>query len=323
MIDEGDRKKTAFCTIVTADYLPFAKTLFKSLRKFDSNILAFVLIVDSPTSGSLDDLIPVTLEELQDVPLSQEIIRRYRKNPNALRWSLKSILLIHLLKTSKFEQVFFVDPDLYFYSDFKFLYEELCDHAFLLSPHWGCMHPKKSEVYFQRLMTDGLYNAGFLGATAKGLPTLQWWADSCLRACERDKSRGLHDDQGYLNLFPILSPDTKILNHRGCNVAEWNRFEVSRSFDEHGNLILDEIYPLVFIHFSNLGYLVEHDPLLVPFLQAYEKELRKNGFTRSLMEPAQGFVRRNRLKNLTFLERVVRKLVGERKFSIIKGWNID
>lgn len=313
-------RKPVFCTIITQNYAPFAKTLFDSIKVFDKDIETISLIIDHPFDNSLGDSQLLHLDDIKGVPFSKELIKKYLGNSNALRWSLKSVLMIHLLQSGKYDQVFFVDPDLYFFSDFKFLYDELGDRSFLLSPHWGCMHPIKSEVYFQRLMTDGLYNAGFLGATAKGLPTLQWWAESCLRACERDKSRGLHDDQGYLNLFPILSLDTKILNHKGCNVAEWNRFEISRSLDEYGNLILDEIYPLVFIHFSNLGYLVEHDPLLIPYLERYEEELRKNGFEGSLIAPAKNFVHRQRLKQLNFFERLVRKVLGHDRFAGLKGW---
>lgn len=312
--------KRAFCTVITSDYIPFARTLFQSLRTFDPGIEAYSLVIDQPKSGSFDEFHILHLQDLAGVSLSQEIFKKYSDHSNALRWSLKSVLMIHLLQDKKYDQVFFVDPDLFFYSDFKFLYEELGDNSFLLSPHWGCMHPDKSALYFQRLMTDGLYNAGFLGTTAKGLPTLHWWAESCLYACERDKSRGLHDDQGYLNLFPILCPDTKILNHKGCNVAEWNRFEIPRSLDGHGNLILNGNYPLVFIHFSNLGYLVEHDPLLIPYLERYEVELRKNGFEGSLITPAKNFVHRQRLKQLNFFERLVRKVIGQDRFSRFKGW---
>lgn len=310
----------AFCTIITNSHIPFAKSLFSSLKKFDSQIDFFALIVDQAECTNLRDFQVLGLVDFENDFLSKRVQKKYSEDLNTLRWSFKSVLMIHLLKSKKYDQVFFVDPDLYFYADFRFLFEELGDRSFLLSPNWGCMHPKKSEVYFQHLMTDGLYNAGFLGATAKGLSTLQWWAESCLRACERDKSRGLHDDQGYLNLFPILSPDTKILNHKGCNVAEWNRFEISRSLDEHGNLILDGIYPLIFIHFSNLGYLVEHDPLLIPYLERYEEELRKNGFEGSLIAPAKSFVHRQRLKHLNFFERLVRKVIGHDRFAGLKGW---
>jgi hypothetical protein len=312
--------KVAFCTIITKSHIPFSKTLFQSLNKYDSEIESFSLIVDSEISFNIEEFQVIRLQELFCVLHAEEISKKYFHDIDALRWSLKSVLMIFLLQSKKFDQVYFVDPDLYFYSDFHFLYQELNNHSFLLSPHWGCMHPEKSEVYFQRLMTDGLYNAGFLGATSKGLSTLYHWAELCLHACERDKNRGLFVDQAYLNFFPILNPDSKIVYHRGCNVAEWNRFEISRSLDENGDLILDGIYPLVFIHFSNLGYLVEHDPLLIPYLERYEEELRKNGFVGSLIAPARSFVHRQRLKQLNFLERIVRKVLGQESFAKFKGW---
>jgi hypothetical protein len=310
----------AFCTIITRSHLSFAKTLFQSIRKFDAEAEFFGLVVDGINPSEMTEFVALEPDHLSERNLTYSLMNQYQDNPDALRWSLKSVLLIHLLNTQKFDQVFFVDPDMYFYSDFRFLYEELGDRSFLLSPHWGCMDPRISSLYFQRLMTDGLYNAGFLGATLKGISTLRWWAESCLRACERDKSRGLHDDQAYLNLFPILNPDLGIITHRGCNVAEWNRFEVSRSLDSEGNLVLDQVFPLVFIHFSNLGYMVEHDPLLVPYLEKYEVQLRKNGFEGSLVSSAKGYVERQRLRKLSWSERIVRRVIGRNRFSRIKGW---
>lgn len=310
----------AFCTVITRSHLPFAKTLFKSIRKFDAEAELFGLIVDGIYPAEMTDFVVLEPKNLSEQFLTDSLFNRYKDIPDALRWSLKSVLLMHLLNSQKFNQVFFVDPDIYFYSDFRFLYEELGNRSFLLSPHWGCTDPRISPVYFQRLMTDGLYNAGFLGATAKSISTLRWWAESCLRACERDKSRGFHDDQGYLNLFPILNPDSRIITHRGCNVAEWNRFEVNRSLDSEGNLILDQVFPIVFIHFSNLGYLVEHDPLLIPYLEKYEVQLTKNGFEGSLLSSAKGYVDRQRLRKLSWSERFVRRVIGRNRFSRIKGW---
>lgn len=300
--------------------MPFAKTLFQSIRKFDQEVDLIALVVDPlqiPTSVDFEILIPTVLSDSEYV---KRIFNKYSQQPNELRWSLKSVLMIHLLKSGKYDQVFYVDPDLYFYSDFRFLYQELGLNSFLLSPTWGCTNPKNSELYFTLLMTDGLFNAGFIGSTENGLDTLYWWANNCLHVCERDKSRGLHDDQSYLNLFPILCPDSKILWHRGCNVAEWNRFENIRSLSSEGALVINGTYPLVFIHFSNLGYLVEHDPLLVPYLERYEMEVKKNGYKENLLSPAKNYVNRQRLKGLTFFERVIRKAIGTKRFSQFKGW---
>lgn len=310
----------SFCTIITNNYLPFAKTLFQSLKEFDNSIKLFVLVVDDFNIEQKLDLDFISLSDLPEPKLVNNILSKYSQNPNAIRWSLKPILLIHLLKDLGFEKAFYVDSDLCFYSDFNFLYEELGTHSFLLSPHWGCLDPLKSELYFKSAMTDGLYNAGFLGATIKGLDSLYWWANMCLYACEKDKSRGLHDDQAYLNHFPILNPDTKILIHRGCNVADWNRFENIRSLSPEGELILNGFFPLVFIHYTNLGYLVEHDPLLVPYLIEYEKRLQQNGWKGDLVRSAKGFVSRKRLRELSWLDRIVRKLIGKKRFSKFKKW---
>lgn len=311
--------RNSFCTIITPDYLPFARVLFQSIYKFDSNLDFYVLVVGD-IKFQHESFFVLKLNELDDRDLVRQIEIKYSNELNSLRWSLKSLLMIHLLKTGKYDQVFFVDPDICFYSDFTFLYDFLGTSSILLSPHWGCMDPFVSELYFNRLMTDGIYNGGFIGASKSGLNALYWWARMNIYACERDKNKGLFVDQAYLNVLPIINPDYKAISHRGCNVAEWNRHENHRSLDENGNLLINKEFPVVFIHFSNLGYLVEHDPLLVPFLERYEKDLKRNGFEGSLLSPAKSFVNRKRLKSLSFFERLIRKTLGINRFAKFKGW---
>lgn len=313
--------KRAFCTIITFNYIPFAKTLFQSIKTFDHNVKAFALVVDNDICFEFEEFKVLNLLDLSDIVFTKEISKKYSSDINSLRWSLKSVLMIHLLQDKKFDQVFFVDSDLFFYSDFKFLYNELGQNSFLLSPHWYCMDPNNSKVDLYRLMTDGLYNAGFLGATSRGLSTLYWWAKMCLHSCCIDYQRGLFVDQAYLNVFPLRNPDSKIINHRGCNVASWNRIENVRSLSSDGKLYLNEVYPLVFIHFSDIPRLIQHDELLKPFLEKYEVELKRNGFEGSLISPAKEFIQRQKLKKLTYIERIVRKVLGKKKFSKFKGWD--
>lgn len=313
----------AFATVITISYIPFAKTLFQSLRKFDSDIEAFALLVDSEYKFDFPEFQCLQLADLSEVKLVKEIKKKYYNNPNALRWSLKSVLMIHLLKTAKCEQVFFVDPDLYFVNDFKFLYQDLGDRSFLLSPNWGCLDPEKSIPYFQNSQTDGLYNAGFLGATSKGLDTLTWWAEMCLYSCEKNKAIGLNDDQGYLNHFPIRNPDTRVITHRGCNIGEWNRFENVRKLKDQGKILINDIYPMIFIHFSNISSLIEFDTFLIPYLKEYELELKKNGFSKNFYDYASRSINRRKLSNLNVAERFLRKLIGHSNFLKLKGWNID
>jgi hypothetical protein len=248
------------------------------------------------------------LVDLTEQELVNRIQNKYASNSDAFRWSLKSVLMTHLLKSNPKSQVFFVDPDICFFSNFRFLYRELGDSPFLLSPHWKRPTPGPQDDSFVSLFTHGLFNAGFVGATYKGLDTLRWWTEMCLHACEDNCQLGLFVDQKYLDLIPLREPDTKILSHRGCNVAVWNRFECDRSYGKEGGVIINDKFPLVFVHFTYLAYLIEHDPVLVDLLDIYDQKLWDNGLSYSLVQRAQAYIERQKLRNLSLWDRLVRKL---------------
>lgn len=306
---------TFFCTIITSSFLPFAKTLFQSLTRFDPEIEFYALIVDGKLEKERVDFKILYLEDLSEQELVKKIRLKYSNSTDSFRWSLKPVLLIHLLKNHSRSQVFFVDPDICFYSDFTFLYRELGDSPFLLSPHWKRPTPDPKDDSFVSLFTHGLYNAGFVGATSKGINTLRWWAEMCLYACEDNSQLGLFVDQKYLDLFPLKEPDTKILSHRGCNVAVWNRFECQRAYDKEGQVIINGSYPLVFVHFTYLAYLIEHDQVLADLLQVYDQRLRENGLSYSLVQRAQAYIERQKLKKLNLWGRLVRKLNNMSSFK--------
>lgn len=314
--------KISFCTIITNEYLPFAKTLYDSLSQFDVEFDFYTLIIDNSSYSNNLNFKFLKLSDLKDRDLVLMVSKRYKEDPDALRWSLKPLVLINLLKQG-YEKVFYVDPDLYFYSDYSFLFDQLDGNSFLLSPHWGCVDPKVSEEYFFNLLTEGIYNAGFLGVTEKGVDTLYWWANMCLYACEKDRNKGIYDDQAYLNLFPLLNSDSKIITHRGCNVAEWNRFENKRSLSTDGTLLINAQFSLVFIHFSNVSYILESDSLLIPYLRAYETKLIDNGWNGNLIGNAKSFLKRKRLRTLSIIDKIIRKGFGNKILFRWKGWGID
>lgn len=304
-----------FCTIITFDFLPYAKTLYQSLVQFDYEIEFFVLFVNGknkPIDAKFECLF---LEDLEEIDLVSQIQKKYHSNLNALRWSLKSILLIHLLKKFSNDQVFFIDPDICFFSDFRFLYKQLGHSSLLLSPHWKRPISSSEDDSFISLFTHGLYNAGFIGATSKGVATLTWWAEMCLYACEDNIEKGLFVDQKYLDLFPLLNTEVKVLTHKGCNVAVWNRYECQRSFSENGSIIINGNYPVVFVHFTYLPNLIQHDPHLVKLLEEYDKRLIRNGLPKSLLVKASEFNQRQKLKSLNIFQRIVRKVIGHKTYS--------
>lgn len=179
--------------------------------------------------------------------LAQKIIKKYKAQSDCLRWSLKSCYLLFLLETA--HKVIYVDNDIYFFDDFSFLFKDLDNYAILLSPHHYPRDPEKNQNWFEANFRVGLYNAGFIAVSTKAKAALEWWAKACLYRCEKNYWRGLFDDQKYLDLMPIVEKNSKVLDHLGCNVAEWNKEECRQS-EQNGKVLINEIFPLIFYHFN-------------------------------------------------------------------------
>ena len=226
-------------------------------------------IPDGVTLTYLDTL------ELNDV--EREIILKYQDNPDGLRWSLKSVWLRSLLTSGGYQQVIFVDPDMFFFNDPQFLFDELNEGSILLSPHWRSSDPKKDAFNFELNFRDGIYNGGFLGASFGGIPALEWLARACLHKCEIDHERGLFYDQKYFDLLPSRFKDIRILRHKGCNVANWNQVDCIRVLVDD-QVLINGTDPVVFIHFTKstiLGIRNGTDSLLIAYLNEYESSLSR------------------------------------------------
>jgi len=156
---------------------------------------------------------------------------------------------LRYLTDSKADKVIYTDNDIYFYGDYAFLFELLDTHNFLLTPHHYPRDPTKDQNWLEANFKVGLYNAGFVGVNKSAAHSLDWWAECCAYRCEKNPLRGTFDDQKYLDLIPIIDEGAHILRHSGCNVAEWNRAVISRS-EKEGNVMLDGIYPLIFVHYN-------------------------------------------------------------------------
>jgi hypothetical protein len=241
-----------FCTIITSSHLGYAEALAKSLHAHGDDYLLYVLVVDSDSRDrSRPGFKVLSLPEV-DCELSGLLARRYLDSGkhNEFRWSMKSVLLLHLLGREKAGKVIFVDPDIAFFKDPRFLFDLLDSSNVLLTPHWRCNDPSKDPANFRLLMTEGHFNAGFVAVSSGAEEALEWWARICLGRCERARSEGLFVDQSYLNLFPVYFDKVRIMRHRGCNVANWN-LEMNRRELSDGKVKINGNDPVVFIHFTN------------------------------------------------------------------------
>jgi lipopolysaccharide biosynthesis glycosyltransferase len=274
----------AVCTILDSDFLHYALSLNKSMLRFRF-VKLYILITDNKLDDEhklkqeFQNIEFLYLEDIEETYNGKNIVSKYRGvYENGLRWSLKPILMLHLLSMHK--RIIFLDCDLCFFSDFKFLFDELEEHKLILTPHWRNSNPNiciEGELHhFNYLFMTGLFNAGFIGASDKGIDVLKWWARCCHHRCEINLAEGQYADQTYLNLMPIYFEGIKILRHKGCNVSEWNYAECKRTLREDGEIMINDSYPIVFIHF--IGNLIRdikegRDHLLTPHLEFWQESM--------------------------------------------------
>ena len=237
-----------------------------------------ILVVDKKIESNVPGIDYISLDEIKRAfPDDYKKIQHYEQNTDTiLRWALKPLLAKYLLQEKELERLIFLDPDLYFFNDPSFLFEELKEKAFLLSPHWRSRDPFKDSRNFEELFTGGIFNGGFFGCNADSIEILDWWLDAC--AYKMVKENGLYVDQGYLTLLPVYFPEkTGIIHHKGCNVSSWNMIECDRSL-QGDELILAGEYPLIFVHFTGgtiFSILSSYDPLLKPHLEEYENAIKR------------------------------------------------
>lgn len=240
-----------FCTISTRSHLYKALALADSLQQGNDYVL-HVLVVDGREDVVHSRCKFWYLSDLSADTQAQKIITKYSSNADKLRWSLKPVFMKHLLSGSSdaLEKVIYVDNDIFFYNDYKFLFDLLEQNNFLLTPHYYRNDPRSHQNWFEANFRVGLYNAGFVGASKTAVDGLNWWAECCLYRCEKNIFRGLFDDQKYLDLLPVIDSKTHIVRHQGCNVAGWNT-EVCKRVIVDNVVRINGEYPIVFIHYND------------------------------------------------------------------------
>lgn len=247
------------CTIVTESHLRYARALAQAAKRYrDVDFVA--LVIDAKSAPEIEGAKTLLPSDLASEPV--------RGTQDQIRWTSKSILLQHLLET--YERAIFFDPDVLICNDYGFLFEQLHETGILLTPHWRPINTP-SDSQYPYIFTDGMFQAGFIGASRDGLPALRWWEAACRRSCVKHNRRGLWVDQKYLDVFPAyFSEITTVVTHRGCNVAHWNDIE-NRRERVGDEVLINGVDPIIFVHVSGM-----RDPDLAHLYEAYDRALAES-----------------------------------------------
>ncbi len=269
-MNQFHKRQTAYCTVSTTNHLYKASALFSSLQLHDGEADRICWCIDGNSSSEMDNGVLIHRTGFPSDERIDQLFSKYSSNKDNIRWSLKPIVMEYLLQT--YDKVVYVDNDICFFNSPAFIWDRLDENDVLLTPHHYPRNPEKDQNWLEANYKVGLYNAGFVAANKNAVEALRWWAGCCLYRCEKSWFRGLFDDQKYLDLMPIVHPNTKVMEHHGCNVAGWNVDVCKRTLDPSGSITINDKWPIVFIHFNGFSIraiLNGDDPLLKPHLDKY------------------------------------------------------
>jgi hypothetical protein len=283
----------AILTIVSNNYLHFARTMLQSAKAHHPGASLYCVIVDTDLSYAKalnKEFAAISIADLK-LPLGEEFLFQYsilELNTAVKPWAIEYLL------EREHDVVIYVDPDVYFYTVMTDAVSALSTDAdILLTPH--LLAPiidakTPSELDIRRA---GTYNLGFCGVneSPNARKFLRWWQQKLTRNCVVDLKNGIFVDQGWIDLVPGLFEKVGILRHPGYNVAYWNLAQrpISKAV---GGTYLSDNKPLVFFHFSGLDpfnpnafskyqdrYMLSTLGPAVELLENYVKKVLQNGAT--------------------------------------------
>ncbi len=244
------------CTIVSRNFLSYARVLAQSFRAHHPDASFFVLLVD-PLDSDLDTKSePFTIVPIADLDIPNKEQMCFRYGIRELHTAVKPFFLSWIFETKKPDTLLYFDPDILVCSKLSSVQAALSHHSILLTPHLlqpigDGLHPSEKDI-----LRAGAYNLGFIGLSQSDTTKsfLGWWKDRCMEDCTEQPDKGVFFDQRWIDLVPGLFSGVCVLRDASCNVAYWNLHERSIAF-EKGQYIVNG-NPLGFYHFS--GYEPEH-----------------------------------------------------------------
>jgi glycosyltransferase involved in cell wall biosynthesis len=244
---------TAVVTIVSNNYLHFARTLMQSVATQHPEADRFCVIVDRDLSyiKKLDQAFNcLELNEL-NLPDGDDFLFQY--NVLELNTAVKPWALAHLIGKG-YDKVLYIDPDIVLYRPLEEVFSRLDGGSdlvltpHLLSPVLDNHNPGELDI-----RRAGTYNLGFcaLRGTENMQAMLTWWQGKLHRHCVIAHDKGIFVDQSWMDLVPGLFKNVSVLRHPGYNIAYWNIAQ--RPVTQDGEQFFVAGEPLAFFHYSGLN----------------------------------------------------------------------
>jgi hypothetical protein len=247
------KKVDGACTIVSKNYIAYARTLCESYLKYHPENDFFVLLVDK-NDGDIDISKELfKLVEVEDLLIENFYSIAFRFDVLELNTNVKPSFIQYLFEKYNFENIIYFDPDIYIYQPVTMIYSLLEKYDIVVTPH--CISPIDDEYRpsEQDFLDTGVFNLGFIALrnSIESQRLLKWWKKRCLELGFNERQTGLFVDQKWMNLVTCFFENVYVLKNIGCNMAYWNLHERNLT-NVDSKWIVNGTEPLIFFHFSGI-----------------------------------------------------------------------
>lgn len=245
------------CTYFDINFLPRGLALIDSLEKNAGKYKLYILALDNQVVEFFKKLNNNNIEviELHEYIEFFNIDRSKYTNKKEFYFSLTPGLCIYALKKhDKIDILLYLDADVYLFNDIEILYSEIGDASIAMCSH-------RIPWYINVLSKNyGIYNVGVnaFRNDSEGLRCLEQWHKECTTWTPDLEGYPLSffSDQIWLDKWPKLYKNIKVISHKGINTAPWNAIQYS--FKIHNGVYYVDEVPLVIYHFSSLKQLDDY-----------------------------------------------------------------
>lgn len=256
-------------TICAKNYLGLAITLKKSYLSNNKESDFYIFIADEfdePIQLFSNVLIA---KKVLDINSEKWINMSFKYEITEFCTSIKPFCFDYLFRVKEYDKVVYLDPDIYVFSDFTYIYDKLDKYLFITSPHITTpLTPdieSLSETGDRGFLRVGINNFGFVAVknNAKSLNIIDWWKHKLEIHCFDETMMATFTDQKWMEyLQAFLNNDEYLCSkNKGINFAPWNYFERKVILENNTFYIKNRISPshsakdeLIFAHFAGYDY---------------------------------------------------------------------
>jgi hypothetical protein len=260
-------KKTAF-TICAKNYIGLALALEKSIKQHNDDVQFLIFVADEFLDEEWISNLPENIIIAKDVigfSKEQWSQMSFKYDLTEFCTSIKPSCFKYVFKEFNADTCIYFDPDILVFNSLDTIYNKLDTNSIIVTPHITTIQNVYTGKLNERnLLYSGMFNLGFLALKQdeNSQKMLDWWEIRLEDRCFQNMMENYFTDQKWMDFLPSFFPTQLLVSHDlGLNVAPWNFFEREIITKDNSFFVVNRIntnnnnlFPLIFVHFSGYNY---------------------------------------------------------------------